>query len=133
MLQGHWINYTGSKKKEMKKKKITPWHSMILIKNENGIYDPFFQATNVHCQKMNPFCDIKCEMCYGNAVNKFTCQEERQSVYMHVFLYPSAITMKPNMFEANKSGQISSFSPQCNNEIQMNKWNAGLTGLTEGK
>lgn len=25
---------------------------------------PFLQATNVHCQKMNPFCDIKCEMGY---------------------------------------------------------------------
>lgn len=94
---------------------------------------PFFRLLMFTAKRWIPSVTLNVRCATENVVNKFTCQEERQSVYMHVFLYPSAITMKPNMFEANKSGQISSFSPQCNNEIQMNKWNSGLTELTEGK
>lgn len=67
-----------------------------------GFTTPFLQATNVHCQKMNPFCDIKCEIGYRKCCGLIHCQEERQSAYMHVFLYPSAIMLKPNMFDVNK-------------------------------
>lgn len=70
---------------------------------------PFLQATNVHCQKMNPFCDIKCEMRYRKCCEQIHLPRREASVYMHVFLYPSAVTMKPNMFEANKLGQIVHF------------------------
>lgn len=68
------------------------------------IMNPFPRATNVHGQKMNPFCDIECAEGYSKC-----CQKERQNIYTHIFLYPSAITVKPDTLEADKSGQISSF------------------------
>lgn len=75
-----------------------------------GFMTPFLWATNVHCQKMNPFCDIKCEMGYRKCCGLiYLPRKEAKCIYMHVFLYPSAIIVEPNIFEANKSGQINSF------------------------
>lgn len=53
-----------------------------------------------------------------------------------MFLYSSAIIVKPNMFKANKSGQIRSYFSQCKkkkNGNLMNTLDAGLTELIERK
>lgn len=48
---------------------------------------PFLQATNVHCQEMNPFCNIKCEMGYRKCCGLIHLpRREAKRIHAYIFI-----------------------------------------------
>lgn len=51
-----------------------------------GFMTPFLQATNAHCQKTNPFCDIKCEIGYRKCCGLIHLPG-REPKYIHACIF----------------------------------------------
>ena len=98
-----------------------------------GFMTPFLQATNVHCQKMNPFCDIKCAMGYRKCCGLIQLpKKEAKCIHACIFIticyhgeakYIWGKQVGPNKF----------IFLQYSKGNLMNKWDAGLPEFTEGE